>query len=202
MTFNSKEYWENRYKMNGTSGAGSYGILCDFKAKIINEFISKNDIKSVVEFGCGDGNQLKTFNCNTYTGYDVSQSVINKNIETYKLDSTKRFYLYDNYNGEKFDLVLSLDVIFHLVEDDVFSVYMKKLFDSSYKYVIIYSSNGQITTKLSEHLKDREFTKWVYDNIPNFDLVEKINNEYPYDINDPFNTSMSDFYIYRSILQS
>jgi len=188
--------------MNGTSGAGSYGVLCDFKAKIINDFISKNDIKRVVEFGCGDGNQLKTFNCNTYTGYDVSQSVINKNIETYKSDSTKSFFLYDNYNGEKFDLSLSLDVIFHLVEDEVFSTYMKILFASSYKYVIIYSSNGQITTKLSEHLKDREFTKWVYDNIPNFELIEKINNEYPYDINDSFNTSMSDFYIYRSVLQT
>lgn len=32
----SKEYWEQRYAGGGTSGAGSYGKLAEFKAEIIN----------------------------------------------------------------------------------------------------------------------------------------------------------------------
>ena len=202
MGFNSKEYWETRYKQNGTSGSGSYGRLCDFKAKIINEFIVKNYVKNVAEFGCGDGNQLSKFRCYGYTGYDVSESIINKNIERFKSDHFKTFKMYDKYDGEKYDLSLSLDVIFHLVEDDVFEEYMNKLFDSSKKYVIIYSSNGQTTIKLSEHLKDRKFTDWVYDKKPNFKLIEKIDNPYPFIESDPSNTSMSDFYIFQNVLQT
>lgn len=39
--FNSKNYWENRYKSGGNSGAGSYSNLAEFKAEIINEFVAK-----------------------------------------------------------------------------------------------------------------------------------------------------------------
>jgi SAM-dependent methyltransferase len=199
--FNSKEYWENRYKSNGNSGSGSYGILCDFKASIINDFILNNNIESVVEFGCGDGNQLSKIICNKYVGYDVSEYIINKNIKTFQTDFTKRFYLYDKYNNEKYDLSLSLDVIFHLVEDDIFNEYMDKLFKSSNKYVIIYSSNGDIPMMFSEHLFDRKFTDWIEKNINNFKLIKKIENTYKYNINkkDEINTSISDFYFYEKI---
>jgi hypothetical protein len=50
--------WENRYKANGNSGAGSYGVLCEYKAKFINKFIIDNNCKNVIEFGSGDGNQM------------------------------------------------------------------------------------------------------------------------------------------------
>lgn len=36
------------------SGAGSYGRLADFKAEIINQFVTENDVREVVEWGCGD----------------------------------------------------------------------------------------------------------------------------------------------------
>ena len=58
---NTLSYWENRYKNNGNSGAGSYGRLAEFKADVINNFIAENKITSVIEFGCGDGNQLSLF---------------------------------------------------------------------------------------------------------------------------------------------
>lgn len=40
------------------------------------------------------------------------------------------------------DLSLSLDVIYHLVEDEVFETYINTLFKSARRYVIIYSSNS------------------------------------------------------------
>jgi len=72
----SKEFWEKRYKKMGTSGPGSYGKFAEFKAEIINTFVKNNDINSVTEFGCGDGNQLSLLKVPKYIGLDVSKSVI------------------------------------------------------------------------------------------------------------------------------
>lgn len=199
MNFNSNEYWENRYKAKRTSGDGSYGILGEYKAIIINNFINDNHINNICEFGCGDGNQLSKFVCDNYTGYDVSETIIKNCKEKFKSDLSKNFYLYDDYKNEKYDLSLSLDVIYHLVEDNVFQTYMTKIFNSSNKFVIIYSSNGEIRKKLAHHIKDRCFTNWIDNNIPDFKLVNKITNPYKYDINntDEINTSISDFFIYE-----
>ena len=39
---NSHEYWEKRYASGGNSGAGSYNYLAEFKAEILNNFVTKN----------------------------------------------------------------------------------------------------------------------------------------------------------------
>lgn len=197
--FNSKEYWENRYKEGKSSGAGSYGILANFKSEVVNKFIFDNQVETVVEFGCGDGNQLNSFACKYYTGYDVSNTIINKCKEIFKNDKSKLFYNVDEFDDSLYDLSISLDVIYHLVEDDVFDIYMNMLFKASKNYVIIYSSNGDVKLNLSEHLKDRNFTNWVEKNINDFKLINKIENKYKFDIKDPINTSISDFYIYKKI---
>ncbi len=54
----SEEYWKQRYEFGGNSGAGSYGILADFKSELLNRFVINNVITDVVELGCGDENQL------------------------------------------------------------------------------------------------------------------------------------------------
>ena len=76
MDFKSREYWEERYSQGGNSGAGSYGHLAEFKAEVINGFIEQHEIKNVIEWGCGDGNQLGLFRCEEYIGYDVSETAI------------------------------------------------------------------------------------------------------------------------------
>lgn len=52
----SEEYWIRRYNKGRKSGAGSYGHLAAFKAGILNRFVRENEVKSVIEYGCGDGN--------------------------------------------------------------------------------------------------------------------------------------------------
>lgn len=196
---NSKEYWESRYRAGGNSGAGSYGLLAEYKATIINAFIDKCNIENVVEFGCGDGNQLSLLKCKYYTGFDVSQTVIFNCRHKFKEDPTKSFY-FTPYKNEKYDLALSLDVIYHLIEDDIFEEYMRKLFQASQKYVIIYSSNGDVDIPLAKHLLDRKFTDWIDNNIKDFKLIGKIDNPYKYkEGRDATNTSISDFYFYEKI---
>ena len=74
---NTKIYWTNRYKTGGNSGAGSYNDLYILKRDIINDIISKKDIKSIIDFGCGDGNQIKEINIKKYIGFDIADSSIN-----------------------------------------------------------------------------------------------------------------------------
>jgi hypothetical protein len=55
----SAEYWKERYAAGGSSGAGSYNKLAEFKAEVINDFVVRNQVQTVIEYGCGDGNQLE-----------------------------------------------------------------------------------------------------------------------------------------------
>ncbi len=145
--FNSKKFWNDRYVKGGNSGSGSYNNLAQFKADIINNFIEKNEIKSIVDYGVGDGNQLKLFNTENlmYTGIDVSEFIISKCKKEFKEDKTKKFIHADNIDNElKGELVLSCDVIYHLIEDSVYEEYMKNLFSMSKKYVIIYAKNKHV----------------------------------------------------------
>lgn len=88
----SADYWERRYQSGGDSGAGSYNRLALFKAEILNEFVKSNNISSVIEWGCGDGNQLKLAQYPQYMGIDVSAKAIEICKEKFYEDSSKQFY--------------------------------------------------------------------------------------------------------------
>ncbi|MDO5970566.1 class I SAM-dependent methyltransferase [Flavivirga aquimarina] len=198
----SKLYWENRYTLNGNSGPGSYGRLAIFKAKILNAFVQENKINTVIEFGCGDGNQLELATYPSYIGFDVSEKAISICKSKFKEDDSKSFKLYSkNYIKEqetiKGELAMSLDVIYHLVEDDIFFDHMENLFRASSKYVIIYSSNYNDNT-MSSHVRCRKFSDWIDENLKHdWVLIDKIENDYSFNPEEPKDTSMSDFYIYE-----
>lgn len=191
-------YWEERYMRGGNSGSGSYNRLAEFKAAIINKFVEENVVNTVVEWGCGDGNQLMLAQYSEYIGYDISQQAITICKDKFKHDRTKRFIW---CGGNKFidagkaDLAISLDVIYHLVEDEIYFDYMNKLFNSSKKYVCIYSCN--YNKDYIYHVKCRKFTDYIEQNFGDWELFLLIPNKYPYDENDSENTSWSDFYFYR-----
>ena len=198
--FDSKKYWNNRYIEGGNSGAGSYNNLAQFKGDIINNFIGKNKIKSMVDYGVGDGNQLKLINTKKliYTGIDVSEFIISKCKEEFKDDKTKTFIHADNIDNKlKAELVLSCDVIYHLIEEHVYKEYMENLFSMSKKYVIIYAKNEDINHSI--HVKFRKFSNYIESNLPEWQLIKHIPNKFQQlklgENND--NTSPSDFYIYK-----
>mgnify|MGYP006906604325 CR=1 FL=1 len=93
-------------------------------------------------------------------------------------------------------MTISMDVIFHLLEDDVFSRYMDDLFTLADKYVIIYSSNHEEYTPWPEY-RHRNFTGYVAEHHPNWTLIQYIPNKYPYQIGKESETSASDFYIFQ-----
>jgi hypothetical protein len=194
----SRNYWESRYRRGGTSGAGSYHELAAFKAKVINEFVKRHAITDVIEFGCGDGHQLGFFQIANYTGYDVSETAVSLCQKKYHHDPAKQFRLMDDYQGEQATLVLSLDVIFHLVEEEVYEDYMQLLFAAAEKYVIIYASNREAHpgSGAAAHFKHRKFTDWITSNAPAFKLIQQIFNLFPFQ-GDERKGSVSDFYIFE-----
>lgn len=195
----TKDYWEKRYMKGGDSGVGSYGNFAEFKAEVINRFVDAHQVQSVIEFGCGDGNQLGLAKYPTYLGFDISSAAVLRCRELFKSDRHKSFSLTTEYSGETADLVLSLDVIFHLVEEDVFEQYMRKLFNASNRYVIIYSSNTDDNQGYEgSHVRHRKFTKWIEENIPNWELSEHLPNRYPY-LGDYRKGSFADFFFYKKV---
>ncbi len=100
------------------------------------------------------------------------------------------------YIGQKYDLALSLDVIFHLLEQPVFEAYMEDLFFLSERYVVIYSSNHEAYTPWPE-FRHRNFTGYVQEPFPQWEHIKFIPNRYPYHIGQEEDTSASDFYIYK-----
>lgn len=199
---NSERYWVDRYNFGGNSGSGSYGKLMLFKANIINDFVMQQGIKSVIEYGCGDGNQIKEARYSFYIGFDVSNKALELCKEKCFGDNTKTFKLMKDYNGETSQLTLSLDVIYHLVEDNIYEDYMRRLFVSAENFVIIYSSNNIDNTEWqTPHIKHRKFTEWVQQNEPHWKLISNIPNKYsPNGIEN--DNSSAEFFIYEKLTNS
>lgn len=180
----SSTYWEQRYRSGGNSGAGSYGDLARYKAEFLNEFVVDHAIRRVVELGCGDGAQLSKADYPEYVGLDVAPGAIERCMALFSADRRKSFFL---YSPEHFrdplgvlagDLGLSLDVVYHLVEDELFDTYMRHLFQCARSHVIIYSSNDDTRTSAAAWIRHRRYTDWVLRNCPQWELVQHQPNPY------------------------
>jgi hypothetical protein len=197
----SRQYWEERYALGGTSGRGSYGELGAFKAGVLTGLLQEYGVRSAIEFGCGDGSQLALVPYPRYVGLDVSPSAIRRCAARFANDSTKSFFWYDPeafVDGAgvlRSDLALSLDVIYHLVEDAVFERYMRHLFAASSRIVVVYSSDTDAPCR-EPHIRHRKVTAWVAAHQPEWRLVRRVPNPYPV-TDDHRRGSFADFFIFE-----
>lgn len=197
----SSEYWQTRYADGGSSGYGSYGRLAQFKATVLNDLVRSAGVQSVLELGCGDGAQLALASYPSYLGVDVSPAAVSMCSSRFADDRTKSFITLDSFHQDNptADLSLSLDVIYHLVEDRVFEDYMRDLFGAAKRLVAIYSSNSDAIADPAPHVRHRAFTEWVLHNMTGWRLVATQKNPYPYDWRDRKKTSPCDFYIFEKL---
>jgi Methyltransferase domain len=197
---NSSSYWEQRYRRGGSSGPGSSGRLAEFKAETLNTFVERNGIRSIIEFGCGDGAQLALARYPRYVGIDIANSSIAACCRRFTGDTTKSFFQTQKMAADlgRFDLALSLDVVYHLVEDQVFDAYMRSLFAHAGRFVAIYSSN-KVEPSDAPHIRHRLFTTWINILEPQWRKIGCLPNKYPYDPVRPADTSFSDFYFFEKL---
>jgi hypothetical protein len=198
-SFDSGSYWEARYASGGNSGAGSFRDLAAYKANFINHFIEFNKIATALELGCGDGNQLSLLNHSTYTGVDVSHTALGMCRTKFADRPDWRFaHALDRpaYAEARYDITLSLDVIFHLTEDEVFAAYMTDLFGLSSRFVIIYSSDwDEVLSAL--HVRHRWFSAWVAENQPDWTLTKRHKTPFPEDPRRPAETTFAEFHVFE-----
>lgn len=171
----ASDFWETRYNHGGNSGQGSYGQLAAYKADVLNKYVAEQQIAHVVELGCGDGNQLTLAKYPEYTGLDVSSTALKTTGEKFRNDPSKHFLLYDGATlpaGLQGDLSMSLDVLYHLTDPQVYQEYLDNLFSLSSKHVIIYASNT--SQWRDHHVVSRAFTEYIALRYPCWELEEHL----------------------------
>ncbi|MEN1944502.1 class I SAM-dependent methyltransferase [Luteimonas sp. MJ293] len=164
----SRDYWQQRYRRGGDSGIGSGGESARYKAELLNAFVSKFGIRSVVEFGCGDGRQLTLAQYPAYLGLDISHDAIALCTERFAGDPSKCFGLVEEHPGARADLAISLDVLFHLVEDEVYNHYLARLFDAGSGFVAIFTSDEPDAARALPHVRHRPVSQDIARNFPGF----------------------------------
>jgi hypothetical protein len=100
-------------------------------------------------------------------------------------------------DGRQADLALSLDMVFHLIEDRVYDAYMRRLFEAGSRCVIVHSSvPDEPVDPKAPHVRHRRFSRWVAREMgTRWTLLDRIPNAFP-DDGDYRTTSFCDFFIH------
>lgn len=146
------QYWEERYKGGSDSGYGSYGTQLQKKLDLLQNL----DIKTISEYGCGDFNLgrhlLMMYPDAKYTGYDISQYIVERN---------QALYPYATFTNEpalpKADLVLCVDVLFHIIDDEEVEKVLNNLDKLWTKYLAI-TAYETPQDNTAPHVKVRKFS--------------------------------------------
>ncbi len=179
----SAQFWEDVYAAGGSSGPRENRVAIEFKSSFLNNFVREHSVKSVIEWGSGDGELLRHMRYPSYIGVDVSRSVVERCSRNFAHDGTKKFFALGEIpmdTSRCADLALSLDVIYHLVEDSVYHAYMTNLFASATRFVVITAWDvGKDDPVTEGHVRHHAFSKWVAQHAGNWGLVQVVENHKP-----------------------
>lgn len=148
-----KTYWDNRYKNGGDSGYGSYGPQLVNKLNWIKNNIK--DIKSICEIGCGDFNLGSKLCCifnAQYLGFDISQFIVDRNNFLYQ----QYFKLMDHDKVPKSDLLVCVDVLFHITDEQEYERMLNTLKNKWTKYLVM-TAYERDDNETASHVKIKKF---------------------------------------------
>jgi len=138
-----REYWNKRYLNHDPrgSGGGSYGEPMWHKADAL---AALPDVKSIVEIGSGDFNFGKHLTSILptvkYDGYDISDAVIDRSRRLFST-SDQRIQFSDMPPLDEFlpqsDLLLCIDVLFHIIDDAEYRAMLRYLHRNWWKYLAL-----------------------------------------------------------------
>ncbi|WP_427180902.1 hypothetical protein [Paenibacillus sp. TC-CSREp1] len=182
-SFDYIDYWERTYRKGETSGRGSYGVLAEFKAEVVNALIQCEGIRRVIEFGCGDGNQLKYMDYVEYLGMDVASSSVEHCASMYADDPSKSFMVYRpglwvNRGFLQADLTICLDVLYHITDETDFRQTLHDVLHASTRWVVLYTRLREQGDSGVRTIQDRNLFHYLFD-YPEFKVHEIIRQRYP-----------------------
>jgi SAM-dependent methyltransferase len=138
--------WGGNKKVKFASGPGSWDVYTDRYCELINSFVTKHDLRTVVDLGCGDflvGRRIARPEI-LYIGLDVVKDLIEHNASTFGSDHIR--FQQANLIRESLpdgDLCLIRQVFQHLSNEEI-ALALEKC--TKYKYVIV-----------TEHVPDGNF---------------------------------------------
>lgn len=142
--YENKIWGDNQCEYNGSSGEGSdINYNKDTYIPLIRNFIINNNIKSIVDLGCGD------FRCSkliyddldiVYTGYDTYLKLINYLSKEYLLP--KYCFIHEDFYTNKenivsSDLCILKDVIQHWSLYNIYNFLDYLIENKKFKYILI-----------------------------------------------------------------
>jgi hypothetical protein len=127
-TIYAKNIWNNNDPNVPLSGPGSSLENTKDVSVLLNSFIYNNNCKKILDLGCGDLTWMsKTpfFNDMTikYTGVDIVESQINNHRSYYPQNTFVCEDLITYHDIEPASLIIIRDVLFHLTNDDILSIF-------------------------------------------------------------------------------
>lgn len=132
----SKIYKEDLW--HGGSGAGSKLENVKEYVEILQKYIDKPEVKTVLDLGCGDWQFSKFLDLSSvsYLGVDVVESIIESNSTSYSASNIK-FISRDitTYEVPKADLIICKDVLQHLCNKDVITILVKIITSSKFSLI-------------------------------------------------------------------
>lgn len=119
-------YNNNSWKCDESkSGPGSKLLTNKKLLGLLENFVIKNNIKTIIDCGCGDFNWMKEFNfnlINSYIGLDIVDPLINENNKKFASDKIKfNCGSITDIEIPESDLIICKDVLFHLSFKDALS---------------------------------------------------------------------------------
>lgn len=185
----------------GQGSPGGQGRLADFKAEIINDFVEKHNVKSAAELGCGEGDLLSLCRFGQYVGFDISMEAVTRCRQRHAGDPSKAFLPYDPPRWKSAippaaEMALSLEVIFHLMDDNIYETYLHHFFQLPTRFAVILSNDTDVQARPANGLRFHRFSSWVASRRPDWRLVGYLPSRFPFDPARPNDTSVSDFYFF------
>lgn len=159
----SVAYWDRRYADGRDSGEGSRGRAAQAKADRINTLVDDYGLRSVVDLGCGDGQVASLLDVPEYLGVEVSYQALQRCIGTVGPRPGWSWMLWDPVAPPPMtfaaDLTLSCDVIFHLIDPDVYAAHLAALFTAP--HVLVHATDYD--SEPNDHMRHHRFTADVPD---------------------------------------
>lgn len=150
-------------------------------------------LPTVLDLGVGDGRQALALSCtgvvSNVTGFDISWHIVHHlktQLNVTRHDCLERgplyVYWYDGFElpemvkDQGYDVAISMQVVFHLLEDALYERYMDILFSFARHVVIIHApdSQTQLPAAAHEHMRYRIFSNWVAKLHPEWILHHKV----------------------------
>jgi SAM-dependent methyltransferase len=158
MSVDDRSHQESRfseiYKVNEWgygSGVGSLPLNNIDYIKFLKMFIERNNIRSVVDFGCGDWqfSRFVGWESVSYTGFDIVESIVERNQSLFARDNVSFRVFRSDIELPNADLLICKDVFQHLSNKSI-EMYLR-IFKARSRFLLITNDDWP-----AEHLTNTE----------------------------------------------